>query len=155
MSQIIKQSTGGGGGGVDSVTGINGITVSPTTGNVVVSGDYVRNAARVTGIDYTQAQLLLLFTPTSDFVLAGVYIIYDVSVGLSVGSGSYSVGNNAPTYDNVANGTTFQDTISGTYDLFTTSNTIITSSTPLFLNISVGATATTLTGRVLVTGSYL
>lgn len=37
MSQIYK-STNSGGGVVDSVTGANGVTASPTTGNVVVSG---------------------------------------------------------------------------------------------------------------------
>lgn len=37
MSQIYKTSSGGGGGGVTSVAGIDGITVSPTTGNVIVS----------------------------------------------------------------------------------------------------------------------
>ena len=38
MSQIFKSSTSGGGGAVDSVTGTNGVTAFPTTGNVVVSG---------------------------------------------------------------------------------------------------------------------
>lgn len=38
MSQIFKPTTGGGGGGVTSVTGTNGVTAAPTTGNVVVSG---------------------------------------------------------------------------------------------------------------------
>jgi hypothetical protein len=37
MSNIYK-STNSGGGVVDSVTGTNGVTASPTTGNVVVSG---------------------------------------------------------------------------------------------------------------------
>jgi hypothetical protein len=38
VSQIIKTSSGGGGGSVNSVTGTHGVTASPTTGNVVVSG---------------------------------------------------------------------------------------------------------------------
>jgi hypothetical protein len=38
MSQIIKPGSGGGGGAVSSVTGSNGVTASPTTGSVVVSG---------------------------------------------------------------------------------------------------------------------
>lgn len=40
MSQggIISLTSGGGGGVVNSVTGTNGVTASPTTGNVVVSG---------------------------------------------------------------------------------------------------------------------
>lgn len=38
MSQIFKPSTGGGGTTVTSVTGANGVTASPTTGAVVVSG---------------------------------------------------------------------------------------------------------------------
>ena len=38
MSQIIKNSSGGGGGAVDSVSGTNGVTASPTTGAVIVSG---------------------------------------------------------------------------------------------------------------------
>jgi hypothetical protein len=38
MSQILIPSSGSGGGAVDSVTGTNGVTASPTTGAVVVSG---------------------------------------------------------------------------------------------------------------------
>ena len=38
MSQIYKPGTGGGGGAVNSVSGNNGVSASPTTGSVVVSG---------------------------------------------------------------------------------------------------------------------
>ncbi len=38
MSQASGISLGSGGGVVNSVTGANGVTASPTTGNVVVSG---------------------------------------------------------------------------------------------------------------------
>lgn len=50
--------TGGGGGGVNSVTGINGAVISPTTGNVVVDGGIFTNAVQT--VDGAIEELLTL-----------------------------------------------------------------------------------------------
>lgn len=119
MSQISNASSGGGSGAVDSVSGSNGVTASPTTGNVVVSGvlattstvgvasfnpaDFtVDGAGEVSSTGSASSVLSVGMTvaqPITQNVL--VDIIYDTSLvdtsaGYNATTGEYTV----PTTDN-------------------------------------------------------
>lgn len=154
--------TGGGGGAVDSVTGIYPIIASPTTGNVVVSGNVVFNTPIVTGIDFTMIQTIPLFTTVNDFVVQGLYILFDTVVSAN-GDAVLSFGYNSPTFDNVdSNTSAFTSSASnGTFNFvigFLPAAgliPIVPAGQTITLNITTGDSGTTVMGRAFLIGSYL
>lgn len=187
MSQISKPSVSVVVGAVNSVTGTHGVTAAPTTGNVVVSGvnattssvgvasfdpldftvsvtgevsllgSFVINTPIITGVDYTVVQTIPIYTPTSDFIASSIVNIFDVVVG-SLGGLTFTVGTNAPNYDNIINSVTptpSNGTYSQTSLFLGTPIPIITSGTTIYINILSGDVATTDTGRVFLTGSNI
>jgi hypothetical protein len=116
MSQIFKSSSGG--GAISSITGTNGVVVSPTTGNVVVSlGGLFKYTYRATATNTTMlptealigvtdtsvVRTISLPDPTISTVLVGqVFIINDESLHCSVNNISINVLNAACLLDGVA-----------------------------------------------------
>ena len=131
MSQFFVVSSGGGGGAVSSVTGTNGVTASPTTGAVVVSGvnattstvgvasfnatdfNVVSGAVSLANsvvvrssgtVDYTVAQLVPLFTTGPGQYFSVQCFVATTSAYNTVTSGSIngSLGWTGPGYNDLA-----------------------------------------------------
>lgn len=158
MSQIAKRSSGGGGGAVDSVTGIGNIVASPTTGNVIVSNTGFQ-VIRGPTVDMKSIAITNIFTPTSDFFVVGI-ILYGINVtGVITISEIFNIGWTAPNYDDLLFLTSSNISTTGSYiqiySLATTTN-ILPSSTPLKINVTQAVTTTgNDSQRIDVWGYYL
>lgn len=165
MSQLQKPGGGGGSGAVSSVEGIapievNGVSGVPQTGAVVVSllGSFVINTPVVTGVDYTMVQQIPLYTPTSDFILNAINLIFDTVVA-DLLPGTFSIGFNAPNFDNIVPSTNVPAlTGSGIFLNITPPGIyypVVPTGQTIVFNMTIGETATICTGRIFLTGSLI
>ena len=120
-------------------------------------GSFITFSSPSGSVDFKTTGATLLYTPSSDFIVLSVVVIYDSIDALTVG-GAYTFGTNAASYDNLFSVNSFNTsaTSSSTEEAPPSTPTpIVPSGTGIYINISAGATATTATGRISFTGYLL
>ncbi len=135
--------------------GIAGNTTITATGS---GGNFVINTPLILGVDYTVVQTLTIYTPTSDFILNSINLIFDNVVN-DIGGNAFSLGFNGPNYDNVLSISNFSNPANGTYNQFKLANAlptfIVPAGQPIIFNLSAADTADACTGRIFLTGSLI
>jgi len=160
MSQIYKQNTGGGGGAVNSVTGLNGIEVNgvtgiPQAGNVSVSNNFFSIYSPL--IDFTIGGLHTLITPSTRFCIVDLTFVSTDLTGY-VSFAVISIGNNNPTYDNIlAGGSAWLITnlVSENLTTVNTPHILLASGLTVNVNVTTPGVATTMKGYIVFSGFFI
>jgi len=137
-----------------SITNPDGVAGDPTISASATSNNFVIFTPLTGPIDFTSVQTFLVYTPASDFYLQSMIIKGTNIVNLIIGA-SVSVGINNPTYDNLISINSYSPNNSNTFETFTVTTTdsvLVPSGTPIYINISGGATADFAIGSVFLTG---
>lgn len=161
MSQIYKQNAGGGGGAVNSVTGLNGIQVNGVTGisqtgNVTVSNNFFSIFSPL--IDFTIGGLHTLITPSARFCLVDFTFVSTDLTGF-ISQAIISIGNNNPTYDNLTGGGTtgwlLTNLVSLNDNIVIGPHILLASGLTINVNVQTPGIATTMKGYIVFSGFFI
>jgi hypothetical protein len=148
--------TGGGGGGVNSVTGVGNIVAAPTTGNVVVSDTGIQ-VIRGPIVDLTIAGPTKLFTTgASKFAIFYLTTLATNITGL-ISTAGFSIGWTPAAYNDffTGNASDFQNDQYSNISITTNQAPLIPPLTDVYINVLIPAVATTDFEAIYVSGIYL
>ena len=133
-----------------------------TQNNAINHTDLILHKTSPSDIDFKTTGVTTIFTTPAGLAFIPIgYGYYGSTITALTVAATFNLGTNAATYDNFANGQSFDLTSSGnclsqnTFNFSAPETIYIPANTDFKINITVGATATTALARVFIWGFFV